>query len=169
MMTLDRKAISALLAIALFPVFILADDTGFNVSTAKADPWAGAFGGAIIGGLITGRTGGAVAGAVIGGLAGGAYEAEKRRNWRARRGRHTRQYRQSTQRRYRRPAPRRSGLVIEVQKELVVLGHDPGPVDGLVGARTSAAVREYQARHNLLTDGRISPQLLDHMRMQKGG
>ncbi|MGF1608557.1 MAG: peptidoglycan-binding protein [Kiloniellales bacterium] len=37
-----------------------------------------------------------------------------------------------------------SSQVAETQRELVRLGYDPGPVDGIMGPRTNAAMRQYE-------------------------
>lgn len=55
-------------------------------------------------------------------------------------------------------------LTAAVQNELVGLGYDPGPVDGIAGQRTQEAIRAYQYRFGLPTDGAASQPLLDHMR-----
>ena len=38
------------------------------------------------------------------------------------------------------PTPER---IREVQKSLLEAGHDPGPIDGILGPRTKAALRQY--------------------------
>lgn len=45
--------------------------------------------------------------------------------------------------------------VERAQKALKQAGHDPGPVDGAMGARTSAALRAYQTQHGLSATGRL--------------
>ena len=134
---------------------------------AHSDPLAGAFGGAIIGGLITGRAGGAVAGAVIGGIGGAIYEEERQRSRARAYRRPVTNYRSSAHSAYR-PSARQSSLVVEVQRSLTNLDYNPGPIDGIQGAGTSAAIRDYQRSNRLLVDGRASPQLLDHMRARGG-
>ena len=56
-----------------------------------------------------------------------------------------------------------------VQEALISRGHDPGPVDGLVGRRTRAGVRAYQQANGLVVDGTISPALLAHLWDLDGG
>lgn len=38
-------------------------------------------------------------------------------------------------------------LVRQIQQRLLAFGHDPGPVDGLYGPRTAAALRAFQVSH----------------------
>ena len=53
--------------------------------------------------------------------------------------------------------------VIRVQAGLSKRGYDPGPVDGVMGSRTGAAIQAYQRDHELLVDGRPSVQLAQHI------
>ena len=61
----------------------------------------------------------------------------------------------------------RSGLLRSytraVQEKLAALGYDPGPVDGVVGPRTRAAIRDYQIDHGLAGTGEVSRALLSHL------
>lgn len=67
------------------------------------------------------------------------------------------------------PAPRRkgapatSGNVKGVQSKLAALGYNPGPIDGVAGPRTQAAVRSFQADHGLPVDGRLTSDLARHI------
>ena len=56
-----------------------------------------------------------------------------------------------------------SGVVTRVQSGLARLGYNPGPADGVMGPQTSEAIREYQNDHGLLTDGRATVQLAEHI------
>lgn len=46
-----------------------------------------------------------------------------------------------------------------VQQRLSELGYDPGPVDGIMGPRTRAAIRAFERDHGLPESGRMSPEL----------
>ena len=59
-----------------------------------------------------------------------------------------------------------SGVVTRVQSGLARLGYEPGPVDGVMGPQTSEAIRRYQSDHGLLTDGRATAQLAEHIEQQ---
>jgi hypothetical protein len=41
----------------------------------------------------------------------------------------------------------------EIQSALAELGYDPGPIDGIPGSRTRAAIMRFQAEHGLIADG----------------
>ncbi len=51
-------------------------------------------------------------------------------------------------------------LVAEAQRALSRLGYAPGPVDGLVGPRTTAAIRAFEQKFGLPATGRITEALL---------
>ncbi|WAC59223.1 TIGR02594 family protein [Brevundimonas sp. SL130] len=46
----------------------------------------------------------------------------------------------------------------DIQKALSARGFDPGPIDGVWGARTTAAVRAFQASKGLKVDGIVGPR-----------
>lgn len=50
--------------------------------------------------------------------------------------------------------------VERAQKMLQQAGHDPGPIDGVVGAKTRAALRAYQKAHGLGETGRLDEATL---------
>lgn len=53
-----------------------------------------------------------------------------------------------------------SSQVKELQKVLVELGYDPGPVDGLIGSSTRLAIRKFQSDKGKEVDGKFSGLLL---------
>jgi len=53
---------------------------------------------------------------------------------------------------------------IELQQRLAALGHDVGEADGIFGARTRAAIRNFQARAGLVPDGFANVKLLERLR-----
>jgi len=57
-----------------------------------------------------------------------------------------------------------SNTVLQIQQELARQGFDPGPADGLMGARTRGAIIAYQQRSGLSVTGQPSMNLLDHIR-----
>jgi TonB family protein len=68
------------------------------------------------------------------------------------------------------PAPRPNQMVLEVQQILKSLGYETGPVDGLIGSKTTAAVKKFQMdyRHNV--DGIIDQELYqqaDEVRLRR--
>jgi C1A family cysteine protease len=52
----------------------------------------------------------------------------------------------------------RGEAVTRLQSALAQLGFDPGPIDGIFGPLTEAAVRGYQSSRSLLVDGIVGPQ-----------
>ena len=48
--------------------------------------------------------------------------------------------------------------VRQVQEALKSQGHDPGPVDGVMGPQTQEALRAYQRAQNLTETGQVDPQ-----------
>jgi N-acetylmuramoyl-L-alanine amidase len=48
-------------------------------------------------------------------------------------------------------------LISEAQKILKSLGYSPGPIDGVFGFQTLAAVRAFQLKKDLVPDGEIGP------------
>ena len=64
--------------------------------------------------------------------------------------------------------PLSSGELRELQAWLKVLGCDPGPADGLVGGRTTAAIRYYQTARQLEATGVPDRTLLRQVRKDMG-
>lgn len=66
------------------------------------------------------------------------------------------------------PPAQERRLVAGTQSGLKDLGYDPGPVDGILGPRTRAAIRAYQKDHRLAVDERPTPALALHIRERLG-
>ena len=73
-----------------------------------------------------------------------------------------------------RPSMGRSGMsghqqnasteqVRQIQETLKAQGQDPGPIDGVMGARTQAALRSYQGSNNLAATGRADAQTMEKL------
>ena len=58
-------------------------------------------------------------------------------------------------------------IVYLVQKELTQRGFDPGPIDGLLGSKTVAAIRDFQSSRKLSPTGKISDSLLKELGISK--
>jgi peptidoglycan hydrolase-like protein with peptidoglycan-binding domain len=54
-----------------------------------------------------------------------------------------------------------SAAIRDAQQALKDKGFDPGPVDGVDGPATRAAVKKYQAQQNITADGRLGSKTLD--------
>jgi peptidoglycan hydrolase-like protein with peptidoglycan-binding domain len=59
------------------------------------------------------------------------------------------------------------GDVRAVQEALKAKGHDPGPIDGMMGPQTQAALNNFQKAENLQMTGRGDPQTLDKLGIKK--
>lgn len=55
----------------------------------------------------------------------------------------------------------RGDTVAALQQALLAAGFDPGPADGIYGARTESAVRQFQAARGLAVDGIAGPRTLE--------
>ena len=56
-----------------------------------------------------------------------------------------------------------AGQVRSLQKALRDKGMDPGPIDGINGPKTEAAIRAYQKAQNLPETGRLDPQTRERL------
>jgi peptidoglycan hydrolase-like protein with peptidoglycan-binding domain len=65
---------------------------------------------------------------------------------------------------YSRARPANPTPEVEVQEGLTMRGFYVGAVDGRIGARTRAAIRQYQQEADLPVDGQVTPQLAQRMR-----
>jgi membrane-bound lytic murein transglycosylase B len=52
---------------------------------------------------------------------------------------------------------------IRIQESLAKLGFDPGPIDGVLGKSSRAALRRYQKAHDLPADGFATQDLLQRL------
>lgn len=59
--------------------------------------------------------------------------------------------------------------VMRLQEALKEKGYQPGPVDGLIGSQTSAALREYQQKEGLRVTGRADAETLGKLGIGIGG
>ena len=48
-----------------------------------------------------------------------------------------------------------SDQIRQAQEALKAKGFDPGPIDGIAGAKTKAAVRKYQEQNHIVANGRL--------------
>jgi peptidoglycan hydrolase-like protein with peptidoglycan-binding domain len=53
--------------------------------------------------------------------------------------------------------------VRQIQEALKAQGQDPGPIDGVMGARTHAALRSYQGSNKLTATGRLDAQTMEKL------
>ena len=59
--------------------------------------------------------------------------------------------------------PANRSATARIQAGLTKLGYAPGPIDGIHGSKTTAAIRSYQSDNSLLVDGVASQQLAEHI------
>ena len=59
-------------------------------------------------------------------------------------------------------------LVKSVQEHLAALGYEPGPTDGVNGARTVSAVKAFQRDMGLIPTGKISQELRALLKIKRG-
>ena len=58
---------------------------------------------------------------------------------------------------------------IGAQASLVKLGFDAGDADGVIGTKTRAALRAWQASRKLVADGHLTAQLAATLQLEAGG
>ena len=56
--------------------------------------------------------------------------------------------------------PSLNQAVTNLQSQLAARGYDPGPIDGMMGERTRAAIRAYQRDRQMPVDGQVSQALV---------
>ncbi len=54
--------------------------------------------------------------------------------------------------------------IVELQKRLASLGLNPGPIDGVIGPRTTASAQKYQAKVGRAVTGKVDRGLLALLR-----
>lgn len=64
-----------------------------------------------------------------------------------------------------RAVPAFQKVVMDVQLALFIAGYYTGPIDGVVGADTRAAISKFQSDWNLPITGTITPELLDALKI----
>ncbi|MGV8905543.1 MAG: D-Ala-D-Ala carboxypeptidase family metallohydrolase [Acetobacterium sp.] len=47
--------------------------------------------------------------------------------------------------------------ILQIQEALIQAGYSPGPIDNIAGPQTLAAIKAFQAEHNLTADGMVGP------------
>jgi peptidoglycan hydrolase-like protein with peptidoglycan-binding domain len=62
-----------------------------------------------------------------------------------------------------RNAPARQPFVLEAQRALRDLGLDPGPIDGIFGPKTRAALEKYQTTEKLPVTGELDGLTLERL------
>jgi hypothetical protein len=58
-----------------------------------------------------------------------------------------------------------AGQVRAAQAELTRLGYNPGPLDGVLGRRTAAAIKAFQRAQRLPETGTLTPETLNRLRV----
>jgi peptidoglycan hydrolase-like protein with peptidoglycan-binding domain len=61
-----------------------------------------------------------------------------------------------------------SGLIARVQERLIALGFDPGPVNGYFGAKTQAALAQYQLSVPIPASGSLDDETLSNLGIRRG-
>ncbi len=62
-----------------------------------------------------------------------------------------------------------SGNIKEVQEALKDKGYDPGPIDGVMGAKTKEALKSFQSASNLSAMGTLNARTAEKLGVQCGG
>jgi hypothetical protein len=59
--------------------------------------------------------------------------------------------------------------VRRLQTRLAKLGYRSGPVDGVLGSKTTSAIKRYQREHDLPVTGKVSSNFLAHVEAKSAG
>lgn len=62
-----------------------------------------------------------------------------------------------------------SEVVKQAQEKLSAAGHDAGPADGIMGAKTQAAVKDFQQAKGLGASGQLDSQTLAALQIDESG
>jgi len=55
-------------------------------------------------------------------------------------------------------------MIRDAQSLLAKLGFDPGPADGVMGAKTRNAIMAFQQRSGMTIDGKLTGKIIDKMK-----
>lgn len=61
---------------------------------------------------------------------------------------------------------KRGDKVREIQEALKAKGIDPGPIDGIFGPKTDAAVYGFQLAKGLVADGEVGPETAEALEIE---
>ena len=61
-----------------------------------------------------------------------------------------------------------STQIRQLQEQLKAQGHDPGPIDGVMGPRTQQALKDYQKDQNISASGRLDSQTRQKLGLATG-
>jgi peptidoglycan hydrolase-like protein with peptidoglycan-binding domain len=64
------------------------------------------------------------------------------------------------------PSPLRPQTIRQAQEALKNKGRDPGPIDGILGPRTVAALNDYQKAEGWTPTGRLDPKTMESLGIQ---
>jgi len=56
-------------------------------------------------------------------------------------------------------------FISKLQKALFTAGHNPGPVDGIIGPKTNAAIKSYQKASQLAT-GALTYETIENLNIK---
>jgi len=65
------------------------------------------------------------------------------------------------------PAAERPPFVLEAQRALRDLGYHPGPIDGMFGPQTRAALEKYQVAEKLPVTGELDAETMQRLDVYK--
>jgi len=164
---MSRKLQLLVLAVGMPLALAACGDT--TEDRALSGAGIGAAGGAIVGAVTgIGPVGGALIGGAVGGTAGVLTDSSQvnlgKPVWRSSSGSSGGQTASAQ------PGSGYDGATVrDIQAGLQKLGYDPGAADGQYGAKTEAAIRQYQQDAGLPVDGQPTASLLQSIRSRIAG